>query len=721
MAAIVLGVAFIAGTPLHPARRHRRRGVGARAVLHHVAPLPARALARVPRPGRSTSRTRLPDVAVADRHRVRRRSPASASAPASQVGLPARPTPTSSSPSSPRSSASSACSPCAACSSCLRPRSASQSRCGPPDRFGMLLAGGITAWIADAGVRQHRRRRRAAAAHRPAAAVRVVRRLVAARHDGGRRPAAERRPQRLDDAGRADADDGPLFVDRRRGDGRPRAARRWPWPRPSSTRGHPPSAIHFVGARRGIEATPGARAAGLLRRASSPCGASRARCRRRTSPAFISLIAGRPAGRSRCSGASSPRVVVSVGGYASVPAVLAAKLQRVPVVVVELRRRARARPAGWPPASPRRARWRSRLAAAAPVVTGAPLRPEIVAVDRQRDRRRGPRRARPARRPVRRRSWSAARSARARSTTVIAAFAAARHDRRDLAVRHVVGARNDDGSVARDATRPRGSCTSPVALRGPHGPRLRRRRPGRGPSRRHDGRRAGRARAPSILVPWPLAAEDHQTANARALADVGGAVLVARARARRRPPGRRGRSPRRATPRRWRRWRRGPLASAGADAAAAIARLAEELARRGRRPSSAVDRPAPLDLGRARPLPRRRRRRPGHERHRDRAGRDGPRRLGQRPPRARRCSTGCGPPASTVARRPRRDQRATASTPSPSRPPSRPATPRWTRPAGAGIPVLRRAGMLAAICACARTRRRRRHPRQDDDDVDARA
>ncbi len=30
----------------------------------------------------------------------------------------------------------------------------------------------------------------------------------------------------------------------------------------------------------------------------------------------------------------------------------------------------------------------------------------------------------------------------------------------------------------------------------------------------------------SILVPWPLAADDHQTANARVLADVGGALLV---------------------------------------------------------------------------------------------------------------------------------------------------------------------------------------------------
>ena len=33
---------------------------------------------------------------------------------------------------------------------------------------------------------------------------------------------------------------------------------------------------------------------------------------------------------------------------------------------------------------------------------------------------------------------------------------------------------------------------------------------------------------PSILVPWPGAAEDHQTDNARSLADVGAAVLLAR-------------------------------------------------------------------------------------------------------------------------------------------------------------------------------------------------
>ena len=32
---------------------------------------------------------------------------------------------------------------------------------------------------------------------------------------------------------------------------------------------------------------------------------------------------------------------------------------------------------------------------------------------------------------------------------------------------------------------------------------------------------------PAIVVPWPAAANDHQTANGRALAAVGGAVLIA--------------------------------------------------------------------------------------------------------------------------------------------------------------------------------------------------
>ncbi len=83
---------------------------------------------------------------------------------------------------------------------------------------------------------------------------------------------------------------------------------------------------------------------------------------------------------------------------------------------------------------------------------------------------------------------------------------------------------------------------------------------------------------PSILVPWPLAAEDHQTANARALAAAGGALLVPETEL---DADRLGRE--------LDRLRADPAAlaalSSGArsvgrrGAAAAIARLAEELAR----------------------------------------------------------------------------------------------------------------------------------------------
>ncbi len=81
-----------------------------------------------------------------------------------------------------------------------------------------------------------------------------------------------------------------------------------------------------------------------------------------------------------------PRVVVSVGGYASLPAVLAARRRSIPVVVVSYDR---------PPG--RASRLASRWAAACAVafedadlprtrLTGAPLRRSILAVDRTTDR-----------------------------------------------------------------------------------------------------------------------------------------------------------------------------------------------------------------------------------------------------------------------------------------------------------------------------------------------
>ena len=120
------------------------------------------------------------------RHRARARAgPSGGSCPT--------PTPTSSSPSSARSSASSA--PWSSCALfvglCLL---GARAALLAPDRFGMLLAAGVTVWFgvqafvnigAVIGILPD---------HRRAAAVRELRRLVAAVQHGRRRPAPERGP-----------------------------------------------------------------------------------------------------------------------------------------------------------------------------------------------------------------------------------------------------------------------------------------------------------------------------------------------------------------------------------------------------------------------------------------------------------------------------------------------------------------------------------------------
>ena len=75
----------------------------------------------------------------------------------------------------------------------------------------------------------------------------------------------------------------------------------------------------------------------------------------------------------------------------------------------------------------------------------------------------------------------------------------------------------------------------------------------------------------------------------------------------------------------------------------------------------------------------------------------------QRPQGVAPASSGCGPWGVDVARRPRRRQPRRAPTSSPCPPPSPTPTPRCARPAQRGIPVLRRAEILAAICAARRT------------------
>ena len=296
------------------------------------------------------------------------------------------------------------------------------------------------------------------------------------------------------------------------------------------SRGHPASSIHYVGSQRGLEADmvpkagfgltllPGrgfARkisARGMVDNAGAAWGLSQAVAR-----------AGRLVRRRR------PAVVVAVGGYAGVPCGLAAAAARVPLVVVEqnavpgsanrlLARFARACAVSFPGTDLPRA-----------TVTGNPVRPEILAADRSPGGRAAARAALGL--PEGRRivavtggSLGALRINRA-VLGAVERWAA----RSDLAVRHAVGARDwelvsagqpalpADGSglvyqpvryeermelllAAADVLvcRAGGNTVAEVAVVG----------------------------VPAVLVPLPNAPGDHQTANARALADAGAAVLV---------------------------------------------------------------------------------------------------------------------------------------------------------------------------------------------------
>ena len=285
--------------------------------------------------------------------------------------------------------------------------------------------------------------------------------------------------------------------------------------------GHQRERVHFVGARRGMEASMVPEAGFSIslfdtrgvRRSLSPSNV----------PSVVNLVAAvRRA--VRLFRRIEPAVVVSVGGYASVPAVVAARMRRVPILVVSY------------DAVPGRAsRLAARLATASAVafessplprkvVTGAPLRPEILATEPARDR---PRARAILGLPADRFTLLVVGGSLGSGALndVVRRFVAAQQERADLAVRHVVGARNDDGSW-KPLDLPRGLVYQPLAF-----------------ETRMDlayaaadlvVARAGATTVaelaalgvPSILVPWPLASEDHQTANARALADAGGAVLI---------------------------------------------------------------------------------------------------------------------------------------------------------------------------------------------------
>jgi undecaprenyldiphospho-muramoylpentapeptide beta-N-acetylglucosaminyltransferase len=281
-------------------------------------------------------------------------------------------------------------------------------------------------------------------------------------------------------------------------------------------RGHPRDTIRFVGAQRGIEATvvpdsgyaidvlPGR---GLDRSRSVRALLRNARTVWDTVVAFARALA--IVRRTR------PSVVVGVGGYASLPTLVSGRLLRVPAVVHEadahpglanrIAVRLGARAAVSLPGTPLRGA----------VVTGNPIRPEIVAV------RRSPRT--PPVVGVVGGSLGAQRI----NLAVLGLYDRWR-DRDDVAIHHVTGARGYE------------ECRQRLD-------RL------RAPADRLDYRlvpyedhmetlyadatvmvcRAGGMTAelaavgmPSVLVPLPGAPGDHQTRNAEVFARAGAGVLV---------------------------------------------------------------------------------------------------------------------------------------------------------------------------------------------------
>jgi UDP-N-acetylglucosamine--N-acetylmuramyl-(pentapeptide) pyrophosphoryl-undecaprenol N-acetylglucosamine transferase len=220
-----------------------------------------------------------------------------------------------------------------------------------------------------------------------------------------------------------------------------------------------------------------------------------------------------------------PQVVVSVGGYASLAASLAAVARRVPLVLVNvdavpgaanrlLGRFATASAVGWPGSTLPRA-----------VVTGTPVRPAIAAVVRDPEERREAKEelGLPGDRPTVA-VFGGSLGAR-RINRAVLDLADRWKDRDDRSIYHVVGRREWDEALA-SRPGPEGLALVRVAYED-----------------RMDQVygaadvvvcRAGAmtvaelavAGVPSILVPLPGAPGDHQTANARVLEQAGAAVLL---------------------------------------------------------------------------------------------------------------------------------------------------------------------------------------------------
>lgn len=284
--------------------------------------------------------------------------------------------------------------------------------------------------------------------------------------------------------------------------------------------GAPPAAIHYVGAARGIEAR-------LVPPTGYPMTLLPGRgIQRKLAVANVAAVGGLLVAAVRAVGLVRrlrPRVVVAVGGYASVAVALAAVLWRVPVVVAEqnqapgaanrlIARFARASAVSFPGTDLPRA-----------VVTGNPIREEVSRLDPGRDRA-----AAKAAFGVGEGRWLVlvfgGSLGALRLNQAVADAAPRWAHRADLAVHHVVGRRDWPSTtvpahlgdlqlrqVEYEDDMPGALAAADLAVCRA------------GSSTCFELAAAG---LPSILVPSPYVTADQQTGNARHLVDAGAARLV---------------------------------------------------------------------------------------------------------------------------------------------------------------------------------------------------
>jgi len=285
-------------------------------------------------------------------------------------------------------------------------------------------------------------------------------------------------------------------------------------------RGRSKQDIHFIGSKRGLEAElvpeHGYKLTALPGR-----GIQRSINLQNVTSAFALGLAGLQALQALRK--LKPSVLVTVGGYASLPAIVAATVLRVPIVVTEQN--------SVPGAANRfGARWAKACAVAFAdtdlpnkVHTGNPLLGPILTVDRSRDMDQAKQRlgVEPGRKLVVAFGGSLG-AGRINQAVVDATDELA--DRGDLAIRHIIGDRDwakygdhqvsgtlhyqpvryeramHDVLAAADFVICRAGATSVAEI--------------------------AQIGTPSVLVPLPTAPGDHQTLNARSLSDDGAAILV---------------------------------------------------------------------------------------------------------------------------------------------------------------------------------------------------